>query len=74
MSFDEIIGSPLDSFQRVTVLSGVNNISVVLNDTPGEHCYGKCHWKTKLHIVAGIVIASDQFHLRKIKHKKIKNK
>lgn len=64
MSFDEIIGSPLDSFERVMVLSGVNNVFVVLNDTPGEHRYGKGHWQTKLHVVTGVVVATDQVHLR----------
>lgn len=82
MSFDEEISPPLDRLQGVAVLAGGGNFFAVFEDGPRQQGYGKRHWKAKLHVVAGVVVASDQVHLslnhcqikHTIKRKKVKRK
>lgn len=63
VSFDEIISSPLDGLDCMMILASVGNFSTILNNSPGEHSYSKCHWQTKLHIVTSIIVPSHQVHL-----------
>lgn len=64
MGLDEIISPPFDGFQSMLILSSILHFSAVFNHTPRQHCYGKCHWQTKFHIVTSIVVPSHQVHLK----------
>nr|GMC49841.1 hypothetical protein GW17_00040745 [Ipomoea batatas] len=63
MSFDEEISPPLDRLQSVAVLTRTSNFFAVFEHGPRQQGYGKRHWKAKLDVVAGVIVASDQVHL-----------
>ncbi|BAT80679.1 hypothetical protein VIGAN_03027600, partial [Vigna angularis var. angularis] len=55
---NEIVSSPLDGLERVSVLAGSRDLLAVLYSSPGEECDGEGHGQTKFHIVPCIIVPS----------------
>lgn len=60
--FEQIIGSPTDCEQRVSVFIGRHHVSE-FDDAPGQHCGGECHRKPEFDVVAGVVVAAGEVEL-----------
>lgn len=61
--FDEVISPPFDGFEGVAELAGGGDFLPEFDDAPRQHRDGEGHRQTEFHIVAGVVVASDQVHL-----------
>ena len=68
MGFDEVVGAPLDGVEGVGELAGGGDVGAVLEEAPGEHGDGEGHGEAELDVVAGVVVAAHQVHLRPSKN------